>query len=460
MVLAAAAAGAQSIDGLPDSRFLEQRETFTPASGAPIELRFLIAREAGGQTTRVVDATRATLAMLSEWFGPLPAPSLTVAGVPWPGSVTVARPGIVTAPLRWLAPVRDQSMERALIAAIVRQYWPAAGAPAPFEEALIVYTGTRAIHHLLEGSNFETPRFFGGIVPFPLRSVLLSPPVGDPRPRVRDFDELALPADRADEVQRGVRALQTLERYAGWPALLEALSRMRESGRRDAEGFAAALSQVRGTDLRSLVAECLRADVVFDYSLDSLQSAAGAAGLIETTVTISRRGSGRFAIGEDAGDRDSTMPLLVRFADGKEARDYFDGAAPSSTFVYSAATAAIAAAVDPDAMLLLDVDRDNNAIVPDVPASRLGIRLALNWMAWLQNAMLELHGAVMRSAVSPIRALLQGLADVLKAPLMVIAIALATLVIALPFAATLAVDLQTVAVGPAACVAGGDRDRS
>lgn len=387
MVLAAAAAGAQSIDGLPDSRFLEQRETFPPASGAPIELRFLIAREAGGQTTRVVNATRATLAMLSEWFGPLPTPSLTVAGVPWPSGVTVARPGIVTAPLRWLAPLRDQSMERALIVAIVSQYWPAGDAPAPFEQALIAYTGTRAIHHLLEGSNFETPRFFGGIVPFPLRSVLLSPPVGDPRPRVRDFDELALPDDRA--VQRGVRALQTLERYAGWPALLEALSRMRESGRRDAEAFAAALSQVRGTDLRPLVAECLRAEAVFDYSLDSLHSAAGAAGLIETTVTIRRRGSGRFAIGEDAGHRDSTMPLLVRFADGSEARDYFDGAAPSSTLVYSTTTAAIAAAVDPDAMLLLDVDRDNNAMVPDARASRLGIRLALNWMAWLQNAMLS-----------------------------------------------------------------------
>lgn len=40
------------------------------------------------------------------------------------------------------------------------------------------------------------------------------------------------------------------------------------------------------------------------------------------------------------------------------------------------------------------------------------------------------------------RALLQGLADVLKAPLLVIAIALVTLVIALPFAATLAADVQ------------------
>jgi len=388
-VLAAAAAGAQSIDGFPDSRFLEQRETFTPAAGAPLELRFLIAREAAGQTMRVVNATHATLTMLSQWFGPLATSSLTVAGVPWRSGVAIARPGVVTTPLHWLVPVRDQSTERAVIAAVVRLYWPLGDAPSPFEEALTVYTGIRAIHHLLEGSNFESPRFFGGFVPFPLRSVLLSPPVGDPRPRVRDFAALAPSPNRADAVGRGVRALQTIERYVGWPTLLEALSRIRESGRHDAEGLAAALSEARGTDLRYLVAECLRADAVFDYSLDGLQSTPGAAGLVETTVTIGRHGSGRFAISEEEGDRNATMPLLVRFADGKEARDYFDGAKPSSTFLYSARTPAVAARIDPDAMLLLDIDRDNNAIVHDAPASRLGIRLALNWMAWLQNAMLS-----------------------------------------------------------------------
>lgn len=48
----------------------------------------------------------------------------------------------------------------------------------------------------------------------------------------------------------------------------------------------------------------------------------------------------------------------------------------------------------------------------------------------------------MRSPVSPIGALARGLVDVLKAPLVVIAAALVTLVIALPFAAALQSDLQ------------------
>ena len=48
----------------------------------------------------------------------------------------------------------------------------------------------------------------------------------------------------------------------------------------------------------------------------------------------------------------------------------------------------------------------------------------------------------MRSALSPVRALLQGVLDVLKAPLMLIAIAIVTVLIALPFAAVLNQQLQ------------------
>ena len=393
-VACAASVSAQSIDGYPDSRFIEQRERVTPAAGAPIELRFLIAREMRDQSPRIVAATRAAITMLSEWLGPPTAAALTVAAVPWRGDPSNERPGVVTAPVRWLAPARDRSTERALIASLVNHYWGDGASRSSFEDAIRLYTSSRAIHQLLEGGrpalglNFETPRFFGGVVPFPLRSVVLSPPSADPRPRVI-FDAAGSSGIADAGVRRAVKGLQTIERYAGWPTMLQALKRMRESGRVDPEGLAAALADVRGTDLRSLVAGCLDADAAFDYSLDGLQSAPGAAGLVETTVTISRRGPGRFAITAGGDDPEAAIPLVIRFQDGSELRDYFDGAAPSLTLVYSARTPAIAAAIDPDTMLLLDGNRRNNAIVRDAPMSPVGIRLALHWMSWLQNAMLS-----------------------------------------------------------------------
>lgn len=393
LALIAPAAQAQSADTFPASRFIEQRERFTPEGGVPVELRFLIAREAAGQASRVVEGTHAALSLLSTWFGTLTSPSLTVAGVPWLGSVTRdVRPGLASAPVRWLTPVRDRYTERALIGAVVRQYWAhdSSTALSSFEEGLVGFLSARAITQLLEGSNFTTPRFLGGSVPFPLRAVQ-TPPVADPRPRVLGFEELEPPSIVSSEVRRTMKALQTLERYVGWPTMLQAIAQMRRASRdrQDAEAFAAALSDVRGTDLRSLVAECLRADAIFDYSLASLQSAPGSSGLIETTVNIARAGSGRFALGHEGGDRDRSMPVLVRFADGSEVRDYVDGAAPASTLVYSAKVAAVSATIDPDVMLLLDVNRENNAIVREAPMVPIGFRLALHWMAWLQNAMLS-----------------------------------------------------------------------
>jgi hypothetical protein len=387
-------AAGQSFDTLSGSRFVKQSERVTPEGGSPIELQFAIARGAEAQTARVVRATTAALTMLAEWFGPFPTSPFTVIGADWmrPGTgfSDVTGAGIA-APLHWIAPVRDQSMERAIIGGLVREYWKdrVAAPPSPFSEALIRYISLRAMHQQLEGSNFAAPRFFGGFAPFPLRSLLLSPPVADPRPRVWAFDDRD--ERRLDpDVTRHLRALQTIERYVGWPAMLQALSEMRAGSASPAtqEGLAATLSATRGVDMRWLVTECFREDAAFDYAVDALSSGPAANGSVATTITIVRKGTGQFTLQED-DDREAVMPLLVRFADGSEFRDVFDGAAPSTSLTYTAPAAAVSAFVDPDAMLLLDGNRDNNAIVHDAPMSKLGVRLALHWMSWLQNAMLS-----------------------------------------------------------------------
>lgn len=321
------------------------------------------------QPSRLVNVSQAATSMLADWFGPLPKPVLSAT------------------PLPWLALARDQRFEREVIRGLVRQYWTGSvSAPeGSFKAALIAYVSMRAIHQLLEGSNFETPRFFGGLVPFPLRSVLLSPIVADSRPRVSHFGDPD--EDTASVVTRGVSALQTIERYVGWPTMLQTLAAIR-TGDVTQQRFADALSEIRGTDMRFLVDECFHFDTVFDYAVASLQSASSASGDVETTVLIARHGPGMFTTNA-GGDRSPIMSMRVRFADGGDVREMFDGAAPSVSRVYTAKTAAVSATVDPDVVLLLDVNRENNTIIRNAPTSKLGVRLALNWMAWLQQTMLS-----------------------------------------------------------------------
>jgi hypothetical protein len=341
----------------------------------------LAASPAHGQSTSgaAEPILLAAIDLATKWLGPPPALSHGFA-------IDVARP--------WPSLQRDQSYERRVIASVFHRMWQRPDlptrpqSPVPlnlFEEALAFYTGTRAIHELLEGKNFEVVRFFGGLVPFPLRSLLLSPPAADPRPRVWRFEELSVSADRL----RTVRALQTLERYVGWPAMAQALATMRATNNDalDANVFASMLSTVRGTDVSGLVRECFRSDAVFDYAIDDVRSSVAGDGWYEISLTLARHGTGVFEVGGNL-DRERSMPVLVGFADGSEVRDWFDGAAPSSTIVYTAKSQVVHAAVDPEMMLLLDVNRANNTFATSSPIRPLGIRLALHWMSWLQHTML------------------------------------------------------------------------
>ena len=338
------------------------------------------------QHQRVTSVTAAALQLLTEWLGPPRVASVTVRGVAATRqSAETEQPGVVVVPIRWLIFERDRSLERDVIMGLTRQFWRQNAPATPFEQGLVLYTAARAIHHLLEGSNFATVRFFGGLIPFPLRSVLMSPPVADPRPRAWPFDDV--PADAG--VLRIVRGLQTLERYVGWPTMAQTLAAMRTTHQDavDANAFASTLSTVRGTDVTALVLECFRLDAVFDYAIANVQSSASGDGLYETSLTIVRPGSGIFEVAGE-GHHERSMPVLVRFADGTELRDWFDGAAPSSTLVYTAKSPVVQAAVDPEMMLLLDVNRTNNTSASASPIRPLGIRLALNWMSWLQQTML------------------------------------------------------------------------
>jgi hypothetical protein len=137
-----------------------------------------------------------------------------------------------------------------------------------------------------------------------------------------------------------------------------------------------------------LVTECFRGDAVFDYAIDGVQ-ARTAGSQVESTISIVRKGNARFALSDDESERDATIPVRVRFADGREVRDMIDGAAPSVTLQYTAAVPVVGATVDPDMMLVLDTNRDNNTFVRDRATSMLGVRLAFHWLAWLQNAMLS-----------------------------------------------------------------------
>ena len=282
---------------------------------------------------------------------------------------------------RWIAPARDRSLERELIAGLTRQYWTGRDG---FNEGVILYTGGRAIDTLLEGSQFHSDRYFGGFLPFPLRSLALSPAARDARPRLRRYDEL----DGADgAAHRAARALEVAERYLGWPAMQQALSVFRERGSGSLRDFIDVASTQRGHDVSWLFADSIREGVTFDYALGGLDSKPSTGnGQFDVRLTIERRGDAVFA---------QSLPVETRFADGTAIRDVWDARQPQITIDYVSASPAVAAAIDPDVILILDEARSNNVITHQAqPWNRLALKLACDWAIWLQNAMLAYSGIV------------------------------------------------------------------
>jgi hypothetical protein len=374
-----------------------RHERFSSAVDPAIDLRFYLKpAAAGARGDRVVDTTRASLLLLGEWFGPFPHESLTVIDGPWsrPPAAAVELPGVAVTSTRWISIERDAAADRALIASLARQYWlgvHSAGEPAWFENALVRFSAARAIDILLQVRQHWSRRYLGGFVPIAIRSQPLSPPRSAGRGRRMRFDELG--GDRRDEAAKATLALQTLDRYVGWPALQQGLFTYRErfrGGGGSPAGLLAILNEQGGRDLSWFFDAAFRFDTRFDYGVERLTSTAEGSGH-RVAVTLRRFGDGIFA-GTSvprAQTRGRAIPVVIRLSDQTEIREWWDGRDDALELSYLTTAAPESAEVDPDAMLLLDDDRSNN-VRRLTPAAmpRAAERVVVNWMLWLQDFML------------------------------------------------------------------------
>lgn len=383
------------LDGFGD-RLVAHRQVL-PVGQREIDVTFLIPQD---QRTRerIVGATTAGLSRLDEWLGPLPSRELTIIDAPWPsGLAGAAYPGVAITSTRWLSTARDFAMERRLLAALARQYTFAIGNAGWFREAVALYLGSVLIHHDLENRNFATPRFFGGVVPFSLRGLLVSPDPADPRPRVLHLADVEEPvhapwraasAARGSEAQRGALALHTFERMVGWPAFQQILAAFVERARGGDAGraqLATIASEFLGRDVSAFFKHGFDRDRRFDYRIDQFATEAIGGEGYRTVVVAARTA--------DAAAAGVVVPVLLRFEDGSDVSERFAERGTERRLEYRSPSPAVMASVDPDAMVLLDDDRANNTQQLTPPINVLGIRLALHWVMWLQDAMLT-YGAL------------------------------------------------------------------
>ena len=340
------------------------RGTFV-AEGLPrVDVTIAIQGEHRGDAERYRYAAFTTLKILGAWLAPFPDATLAVTAgrTPW-----------------WTAPA-SMAPEFAVARAVSRRYWERAidtGAlPPSFVSGLSEYTARRAVSKIVDEQyravyrSRAEGRYFGGFVPRDLRVQLRVEDEGDP-----------IGADAAGA--RALLTLGTLARWTGQPVfdaiLLEFVNA--SAGRRPTlDDFSHVASRVSGQNLSWLVDDALKTSGDFDYAVETFDSTAQGDGRFRTIVTVRRVGDAAFSRG---------LGVLTTFADGERVREVFDGRATSQTFEYRSPSRAVSAEVDPDRVLLLDLNRRNNGVTLDPgPARTAARRWSARWMIWLEDALL------------------------------------------------------------------------
>jgi hypothetical protein len=174
--------------------------------------------------------------------------------------------------------------------------------------------------------------------------------------------------------------LNTMERWLGWPTLQKILAthfdRWKFKHPTPAAFFETA-NEVAGRDLTPFFDQVYRSSNVFDYGVQDLATTHNG-GQYRSTVVVRRYGEAIFPV-----------DVLVTFEDGERVTERWDGADRWKLYTYDRHVPIASAQVDPNRVLLLDVNYTNNSKSMQPQGRLAASKWALKWMVWLQDALLS-----------------------------------------------------------------------
>jgi hypothetical protein len=395
--------------------YLERRATFEHPSLPPVDMRLLLQPEHEGQADRHFEATRAALRHYGEWYGPYPYGHITVIDPAWQsGAGGMEYPTLFTAGTRWIAPRATLQPESVTVHEAGHQFWYGIVATNEFEhawmdEGLNTYSTARVLEEEFY-PHYYSKRYFGDFIPWVFDDLPLTRATdGNRMPAFRPVaknDDQSAPTWRywpgsasAITYNKTALWLNTLERMLGWETVQRILSTYFQRfafKHPTPDDFFAVANEVSGRDLTWFFDQVHRSSNVFDYSVDVFRSEPAAArgifgepgahafeaahrtpGTFRTTLVVRRLGEGIFPV-----------DVRVRFEDGGEQRWTWDGRDRWKAFYVENASRALSAEVDPERVLLLDINTTNNSSSLKPMAAPAARKWSLVWLIWLQDHLL------------------------------------------------------------------------
>jgi hypothetical protein len=378
--------------------YLERKARFEHPTLPPVNLRLLLQPEHAGQAERHFDAARTTLKYYGEWFGAYPYGHITIIDPAYQsGADGMEYPTLFVTGTRWLVASRVLTPEGVTIHEAGHQWWYGMVGSNEFEDAwmdegLNTYATARAESTAYD-PHYLALRYFGGFVPYVFKDVMLR--------RETDLNRLsgyrAFPkadaqsapsytyfpsriATNALSYAKTALWLNTLERRIGWSTLQRSMAAyfsrwsFKHPKPRD---FFDVVTEVAARDLGRYFDQVYRSSDVFDYGVQDLKST-NEGGIIRTSVVVRRYGEAIFPI-----------DVRITFANGEQVNEQWSGRDRWKLYSYERHSRAVSAEVDPDRVLLLDVNYTNNSMTLAPRGVDAATKWSLKWMVWLQDLMLS-----------------------------------------------------------------------
>jgi hypothetical protein len=376
--------------------YLERTARFEHSRLPPVEMRLLLQPEHADQAQRHFEATRTTLKYYGEWFGAYPYGHITIVDPAYQsGAGGMEYPTLFTAGTRWLAPSRATTPEGVTVHEAGHQFWYGIVGNNEFEDAWMdegfnTFSTARAIAQVYD-PNYLALRYFGGFVPWVVTDIPLGRETEGNRlagyRRDAKSDAQSTPSYRyfpstggSITYNKTALWLNTMERWLGWPALQKILSTHFERWQfkhPKPQNFFDVVNEVAGRDLSWFFDQVYRSSNVFDYGVQDLRSSRDG-DRYHTTLVVRRHGEAIFPV-----------DVVTTFRNGERATEHWDGVDRWKLYVYDRPVQALSAQVDPDRVLLVDVDYTNNSATLEPRSGAAARKGALTWMVWLQDCLLS-----------------------------------------------------------------------
>jgi hypothetical protein len=376
--------------------YVERSARFEHPTLPPVDMRLLLQPEHVGQADRHFDATRTSLRYYGEWYGPYPYGHITVIDPAYQsGAGGMEYPTLFTAGTHWLAPSRVTSPEGVTVHEAGHQFWYGIVGNNEFEDAWMdegfnQFSTARAVAEAYT-PNFYAQRYFMGFIPHAFQDIPLSRELDDNGLRsyraVARSDAQATPSYQyfpgaAGGITYSKTALwlNTMERWLGWPMLQKIMSTHFDRWKfkhPHPHDFFNVVTDVAGRDLGWYFDQVYRSSNVFDYGVAELKSDEQGTEY-HTAVVVRRYGEATFPV-----------DVLITFGNGDKVTEHWNGRDRWKLYTYVRPQRAVSAIVDPDQVLLLDVNRTNNSRTLTPNGRRAATKWSMKWMVWLQDLLLS-----------------------------------------------------------------------